>query len=161
MEKRPPVNQKDVARFQRVESLLKAHSALFANQGTVAATWRTYRGKRLGPYFQLTYRDRGRQLWFYLGRSQELARRVKDLLAKLHRRRDQRRQSQKLQAQARASFRRAKNQLKKLLAVWGIQLKGFEFRGARQGLARYAEARALASPAKSKDPCPAVRPAPT
>jgi len=63
MEKRPPVNQKNAGRFLRVRAFLQAHKALFANQGTVAATWRTYRGKRLGPYFQLAYRDRGRQHW--------------------------------------------------------------------------------------------------
>ena len=45
--------------------------------------WRTYRGKRLGPYFQLAYRDRNCQHWVYLGRSQDLADRVRDLLARL------------------------------------------------------------------------------
>ena len=158
MEKCPPVSQKNADRFLRVKAFLQAHRALFANQGAVAATWRTYRGKRLGPYFQLAYRDRGRQHWVYLGRSLDLADRVRDLLARLHAPRDRRRQSKRLQSQVRSSLRHAKNQLAQLLAVWGINLKGFEFRGARQALERYARARALAAP---RNPRPTIRPAPT
>ena len=79
----------------------------------------------------------------------------------LHRPRDQRRQSRTLQAQARSLLRHAKNQLRELLDIWGIQLKGFEFRGVRQGLARYAEDRALNAPARPENPCPTIRPAPT
>ena len=38
-------------------------------------------------------------------------------------------------AQVRASLRHAKVELRQRLAVWGIQLKGFEFRGQRRALA--------------------------
>ena len=161
MEKRSPVNQKDAGRFLRVQAFLQAHQALFANQGIVAATWRTYRGKRLGPYFQLAYRDRGRQHWVYLGRSPDLADRVRNLLARLQAPRDRRRQSRRLQSQVRSSLRRAKNHLAQILAVWGINLKGFEFRGARRALDRYTQARALATPSAPKNPHPTIRPAPT
>ena len=62
-EKRDPgdQNEKDLARFRRVELFLLQHPQRFATQGSVAATWRTYRGRRLGPYFQLIYRRDGRK----------------------------------------------------------------------------------------------------
>jgi hypothetical protein len=140
VEKRESVNQKAKARFERARSYLLAHPALFAAQGTVAATWRAYRGRRLGPYFQVSWRESGRQRWLYLGRCQELAGRIRDLLARLQRRRRHRRLVDRLEGQVRSSLRRWKRQLKQRLAAWGIQLKGFEFRGARKALARYAEA---------------------
>jgi uncharacterized protein DUF1678 len=147
-EKRDPVsqNKKDAARFARVRLFIQDHLEIFARQGAVAPTWRTYNGKRLGPYYQLAYRDRGRQHWLYLGRSEQLARQVRELLANLHRPRDQHRIYSRLQAQARSSLRQATAHLKEVCEKWGITLKGYEFRGARNGLARYVEAHARASP---------------
>ena len=141
MEKQRVVDQKAAARLERVEAQVLAHPALFAAQGSVVATWRVYRGRRLGPYFRVSYRESGRQRSIYLGRCEELARRVRALLARLQRPRRQRRLFARLKAQARSSLRRCKARLKEELAVWGIQLKGFEFRGARKGLARYVKAR--------------------
>ncbi len=56
MEKAGFVDQKAAARFERVLAL----SGRFAVQGSVVAGWRVYRGRRLGPYFRLAYRDGGR-----------------------------------------------------------------------------------------------------
>jgi len=53
------VDQKPAARFERVEAHLVAHPALFATQGAVVATWRTCRGRRPGPYSQVSFRERG------------------------------------------------------------------------------------------------------
>ncbi|MFH1920315.1 MAG: hypothetical protein ABIP48_10575, partial [Planctomycetota bacterium] len=72
----------------------------------------------------------------YLGRSEGLARRVRDLLARLQHPRRWRRASRRLQAQVRASLRVAKAQLRKELARWGIKLKGWEFRGVRRAFAQ-------------------------
>ncbi|MFH1922144.1 MAG: hypothetical protein ABIP48_19950 [Planctomycetota bacterium] len=108
---------------------------VFATQGTVVSTSRTYRGRRLGPYFRLAFRKGGRQWSIYLGRSEGLARRVRDLLARLQHPRRWRRASRRLQAQVRASLRKAKAQLRKELAVRGITLKGWEFRGVRRAFA--------------------------
>ena len=129
MEKRDLVDQKSAARFERVRAELAAQPAVFAAQGAVVATWREYRGRRLGPYFQVAYRRGGRQRSIYLGRCEELARRVRELLARLQRPRRQRRTFARLKAQVRSSLRRWKVHLKKQLAAWGIRLKGFEFRG--------------------------------
>jgi len=81
------------------------------------------------------YRKGGRQWSIYLGRSEELARRVRDLLARLQHPRRWRRDSRRLQAQVRASLRKAKAQLREKLARWGIILKGWEFRGIRRAFA--------------------------
>jgi len=133
-EKRDLADQKTAARLQRIESFLRRHRALFAAQGTVVATWRVYRNRRLGPYFQIVYRRAGRQRALYIGRSRELADHLRRLLHQFQRTHRTRRLFKRLQAQARASLRRAKAQLKELLALHGIQLKGFEFRGVRRAL---------------------------
>ena len=56
-EKREVVDQKASERFERVRAYLVARPRLFATQGAVVATSRTYRGRILGPYFQLAERD--------------------------------------------------------------------------------------------------------
>lgn len=151
MEKREAVSQKARERLERVQSYLVARPALFAAQGTVVATWRTYRGRRLGPYFQLAWREGGRQRWLYLGRSEELADRVRDLLDRLQRPCRQRRLFARLKRQARSALRRWKAQLDRLLARWGIELKGFEFRGTRRALPRYVAAFPLHQLARPPD----------
>lgn len=133
-EKRDLVDQKTAARLGRIESYLLEHPALFATQGSLQATWRVYRGRRLGPYFQIVYRQAGRQKAIYVGRSQELVERVRRLLDRLQGLHRARRVSKRLQAQVRASLRRTKEQLSEMLAVWGVERKGFEFRGVRRAL---------------------------
>ncbi len=156
-EKRDPVSQnlKGAARFQKVQLFIKANVQVFTRQGTVAATYRTYKGKRLGPYYQLTYRDQGRQHWLYLGRSEKLADQVREFLGELHTPRDQLRLNRRLQSRARAALRLAKAQLKELLAQRGVSLKGWEFRGVRKFLAQY-----YPLPRPFTPPRP-IRPAPT
>ena len=136
-EKRNPVsqNEKDAARFERIQQFIQAHREIFARGGAIVPTWRTYSGKRLGPYYQLAYRDRGRQHWLYLGRSEQLTRQIRELLDSLHRPRDRHRLYRRLQTQARSSLRRVKAHLKEVCAKWSITLKGFEFRGVRKALA--------------------------
>ena len=68
-EKHDPVDEKKTARFEREEPYVLAHGARFAHQGAVVASWQTYRGRRLGPYYWLAFRDSGRQRSIYLGRS--------------------------------------------------------------------------------------------
>ncbi|MHB1034349.1 MAG: hypothetical protein ACYC0Y_06855, partial [Pirellulales bacterium] len=64
MEKSQPVGQFDAIRAQILD-----RRAIFARQGSVVATWRTRGGARFGPYYQLAYREAGRQRAIYLGRS--------------------------------------------------------------------------------------------
>ena len=67
-------------------------------------------------------------------RSRELADRLRRLLDQFQGARRTRRLFKRLQSQARTSLRRAKAQLKELLALQGIRMKGFEFRGVRRAL---------------------------
>ena len=153
MEKRKHVTQKLVERFERVRAYLVARPARFAAQGTVVATSRTYRGRRLGPYFQLAWREAGRQRRLYLGRSLELVERVRNLLDRLQRPLRQRRLFARLKRQARSALRRWMADLKPVLARSGIELKGFELRGTRRALGRYAQTFGLHEVAQ----CPHVR----
>ncbi len=138
MEKRKSVTQKVIERFERVRAYLVARPALFAAQGSVVATSRTYRGRQLGPYFQVAWREAGRQRRLYLGRSLELVDRVRKLLDQLQQPLRQRRLFARLKRQTRSALRRWMADLRPLLAGWGIELKGFEFRGVRRALRRYA-----------------------
>jgi len=124
------LDAKAAGRWERVRAELAARPALFARRGAVVATWRSYGGRRLGPYFQLAFREGARQRSIYLGRCRKLARRVRELLARLQRPRRERRRFARLTAQVRASLGRWKARLREELAQWGVQLKGFEFRGA-------------------------------
>ena len=98
------------------------------------ATWRVYRNRRLGPYFQIVYRQAGRQRALYIGRSPELADHFRRLLQQLQKPHRERRLFKRLQTQARAALRGAKAQLRRLLALHGVRMKGFEFRGVRRAL---------------------------
>ena len=53
-------------------TLLREAPTRFACQGTVTTSWRTYRGRRLGPYYRLAWRENGRQRSIYLGRQGRL-----------------------------------------------------------------------------------------
>ena len=139
MEKRKSVTQKMIERFERVRAYLAARPGLFAAQGTVIATSRTYRGRQLGPYFQLAWREDGRQRRLYLGRSLELVDRVRKLLDRLQQPLRERRLLARLKRQARSALRRWLADLRPLLARWGVELKGFELRGTRRALRRYAD----------------------
>jgi len=160
MEKWPFDDQKVAGRFERVRAQVLAHPALFANQGFVATTWRTHRGRRLGPYFRVSYRESGRQCSIYLGRSEQLADRVRGLLADVQQRRRRRRRLARMTAQIRASLRRHKARLKEFLTQWGIRMKGWEFRGARQGIERYVSYCARVGMPGWKDPPWRLAPAP-
>ncbi|MHB1038659.1 MAG: hypothetical protein ACYC0Y_28885, partial [Pirellulales bacterium] len=65
--------------FDTIRTHILDRRAIFARQGFVVATWRTRGGARFGPYYQLAYREAGRQRAIYLGRSAELADQVRAL----------------------------------------------------------------------------------
>ena len=48
--------------------MIRGRPDLFIRQGAVVAAWRTYRKRKLGPYYHLVFRDEGRQKSIYLGR---------------------------------------------------------------------------------------------
>jgi hypothetical protein len=129
-----------------VRGQILAHAAFFVAQGTVEATWRTYRGRRLGPYFRVSCRQRGvqhapcadapQQTSIYLGRDPELAARVRRLLDELRQHTCGKRRCADLRRQVRRSLTRAKESLRQRLAEHGVTLKGFEFRAAARAFGR-------------------------
>ncbi len=118
--------QKYAAGFELIKTQILALSTLFAQQGTVVATWRKYGKSRLGPYFRLTYREGGVQRSIYLGRSEELAQEVGRLLAGLQFHRTCRR----LRTRLRSSLRLEKTRLRENLHAHGYRMKGFEIHRA-------------------------------
>ena len=120
------------------------HAAFFVDYGSVEATWRTYRGHRLGPYFRVRCRQRSarhalasgavpRPTSIYLGRSPELAARVGNLLDDLQQYTRCKRRCKELRRQLRRSFSRKKQELRRLLAQRGAVWTWFERRAQAPG----------------------------
>ena len=118
--------------------LLEANPRLFAQQGSVVATWRKYGEKKLGPYWRLVYREEGRQRTVYLGRFGTLVRLVRARLRHLQQYRDLRRFINRTVRQTKASLRTVKQDLAMRLRRWGLRLKGWEVRGWRTSTIRWA-----------------------
>jgi len=130
--------QKIEARFEQVRATILAHAAFFVANGSVEATWRTYRGHRLGPYFRVRCRQRSgrraagtgaaaRPASIYLGRSPELAARVGKLLGHKDVKTTQiNRRCEELHRQVRRSLTGAKQELRRLLAERGAVQRWFE-----------------------------------
>jgi len=122
VEKARFVDQNISARFKRIQAFILDNHRLFSTTGVVVAGWRYYRNNRLGPFFRLAYRQNNRQSSLYLGRSRELAEKVRCLLADLQFHRTCRR----LRVKLRASLRLQKTRLQENLHAHGYRMKGFE-----------------------------------
>jgi hypothetical protein len=127
MENRKLVDQETHPALRQIA----ARPKVFARQGTIVASWREYRGRKLGPYYRLAYRKDGRQRSIYLGRSQSLIERVRAALAALRAPLRRLRSLAKMQESIRTSLRREKIRLDGMLREFGLYLKGFEVRGWR------------------------------
>ncbi len=88
---------------------------------------------RLGPFYELRYREGGRQCRVYLGRCLELAEEVSRRLGQMQAPRREGRQWELLCKRQRATGRRLKAKLNAALAAVGLRLQGFELRGTRDG----------------------------
>jgi len=127
MENRESVDQNT----NRALGLIAARPELFGRQGAVVATWRKYRGRRLGPYFRLAYREAGRQCSVYLGRAGRVVETVRARLAELQRPLKRYREYRQARAQIKASLGPVKRELDRRLRRLGLRLQGFEVRGWR------------------------------
>lgn len=112
-----------------IRLFILARQRLFAHQGTLVADWRRYRGRRLGPYFRLAWREDGQQRSLYLGRSLPLARNVNRVLDTLQQPLRQQRCLRRLASRARASLRAERARCNQLLAPLRLYFKGSEIRG--------------------------------
>jgi hypothetical protein len=117
------------AGWAEIAVFLAAHAGLLARQGSVQPTWRRHRGRRLGPYYRLVYRDGGRQVAVYLGRDADLADAVRAELARLQAARRAGRLFARLVRAARAARRETIRDVDRRLRARGLYLKGYELRG--------------------------------
>ncbi|MBN2580855.1 MAG: hypothetical protein JXB10_17855 [Pirellulales bacterium] len=117
---------------------VRALRTVLSRQGAIVASWQTYRGRRLGPYYRLAYRAEGRQRSIYLGKSKSLLRQVRRLLRKIQEsvqtRRSLRRTHKAFQAIRKEQHARSRIALSKI----GLELHGYALRGWRRYLAVHA-----------------------
>lgn len=127
MEKTETVDQK----LDRIRTLLARAPDRFAQQGAVVASYRQYKGRRLGPYYRIAYRDGGRQRSIYLGSSKQVANEVRRLLESAQKPGRQRRSIQRVRQQIRRELAQRKRNLDQQLRSIGLRLQGWETRGWR------------------------------
>jgi hypothetical protein len=106
--------------------------AVFSRQGTIVASWRSYNGRQLGPYYRLAYRIDGRQCSLYLGKSKNLLRQVRRLLDKFQKYANTRRILRHAQQLAQKDLRNHLAQFRIELLRAGLQLRGYAARGWRR-----------------------------
>jgi len=128
LENRNLVDQKFRDICDRIESRLD----VFAHQGTIVESWRTYSGRKLGPYYRLSYRDGEKQQSIYLGKSKEFADRVKQRLDEIQSPVKQQRRMERIISCARAELREHKRRWNADLEKFGLSSKGYEVRGWRR-----------------------------
>jgi hypothetical protein len=117
---------------------IQNNASIFAQCGSVVATYRTRGTTRYGPYFRVAYRVAGRQCSIYIGRCKQLADRVRALLTQLQYRRDYLRMCRRAERQRRATLRRVIRQWQHTIRAYGLDLRGCEIRGWRRlGIPRY------------------------
>ncbi len=117
-------NQETLARVM-------AHREVLACQGAVAETWRSYGGRKLGPYYRLAWLEDGRQRSIYLGASEELAQEVRRLLDEFQSRMGRQRTWRQQMAQVRKAFRAHQRQWRRELRAHGLYARGLTVRGWR------------------------------
>lgn len=118
-------------------ALIAAQPRLFARQGVVVANWRTRRGRRVGPYYELSYREARRQRSIYLGRPGPLVDQVRQALAAVQGPWREREALRRARRSVSAALRVQKAELAARLQRIGLRLKGYEVRGRRgAGLSR-------------------------
>jgi hypothetical protein len=125
-------------RFRRIAQRILTHAETIAREGTIVASWCWRGGHRLGPYWRIAFRDRGRQKSIYLGRSEPLLRQVRQLLVDLKQPQRQEKSLCLLHRQARAELRRRKALWDRDLRARGLYTRGYAVRGTRR-LHRLAE----------------------
>jgi hypothetical protein len=131
LENQQCVDQELLRKFESVRQWILGHGALLAKQGRVVEAWRTYHGRRLGPYFRVAYREHGRQRSIYLGKSADLADRVCALLQNCQAHVHQKRAWQQLREQVQSELVSNKATWRDELTKVGLTLKGSEVRGWR------------------------------
>jgi hypothetical protein len=111
---------------------LAEHGGLFAAQGSVQESYRLYQGRKLGPFFRLSFREAGKQRSWYIGRDRAFAAEIEKELQKLQAPRLFVRQVQRCLAHCRRDLRVARQEWRRRLEKYGLRLQGNEVRGWRR-----------------------------
>jgi hypothetical protein len=111
---------------------IRALKTVFSRQGTVVASFRTYRGHQLGPYYRLAYRIEGRQRSIYLGKSKKILRQVRRLLEKLQKPMQTKRHLRQAAKTFQETMKKHMAQFRIDLLKVGLQLRGYAARGWRR-----------------------------
>jgi hypothetical protein len=109
-----------------------ALKTVLARQGTIVASFRTYNGRKLGPYYRLAYRTEGRQRSIYLGKSKKILRQVRRLLEKLQKPSKTKRFMRQAQKTFQETMKKHMAQFRIDLLKVGLQLRGYAARGWRR-----------------------------
>lgn len=112
----------------RVLRALDELGPLLAKQGSIIATWRSYKGRRIGPYYRVMFRHNGRLQSAYLGKDGELAAIIQSALDLLREPGRQQREFARLRRQIKRSLMNQKSLFRQRLREQGRDLKGFEIR---------------------------------
>ncbi len=110
---------------------IAAQPQIFARQGAVVATWRAYRDRTSGPYYELSYRDGRRQMSVYLGREGPLVEQVRQMLAELQSPLRRLHAYRRTRKEVRRMLHGYKAGLNQALRALGLRMKGYEVRGWR------------------------------
>jgi hypothetical protein len=125
-------DKKSSDRFERLRSQILERKNLIAIDGTVAASWVNYRGKRLGPYYRVAFRENRTLRAIYIGRDEQLAKIAKDLLDELKRSRREGRWLRRMRAAARDALLRSLAEAETFVAPLGYHRRGFGFHKSRK-----------------------------
>ena len=110
---------------------IQQNAQLFARVGSVVATYRTRGTARFGPYYRLIYRQDRRQRSLYIGRSEQLAAQVRELLHKLQEPRQLHIAIKRGKRLRKANLLRIKRQWQQAARAYGFRPHGWGVRGLR------------------------------
>jgi hypothetical protein len=124
-------HENNPARLEKLRLQLLAHQELIAKDGCLAATWKNYRGKRLGPYYRVEFRQDRAVKTIYLGRDPLLVEFATALIDDIKKPSRQKRYLRRLRAEIRASLRRTFAEAEQFVAPFGYHRRGLSFRKIR------------------------------
>ena len=110
-------------------SLIRQQADIFSHQGSVQESWRSYKGRRLGPYYRLVYRSGSKQRSIYLGSDQDGVSLVRETLQLVQQELRRQESISECRKAVRSELRKTRRQLHDQLAAVGLRIQGAEIRG--------------------------------
>jgi hypothetical protein len=110
---------------------LAEHGTLLGGQGSIQQSYRVYQGRKLGPFFRLSFREGGKQRSRYIGPDRALVAEIERHLQKLQAPLVAARQIERSLAEHRRQLKLGKAEFRRRLEVHGLRLQGNEIRGWR------------------------------